>query len=208
MMHLEVLTDNARGILPYLKIPSNFYLAGGTAIALQIGHRISVDYDFFSEKKIPKNLLSLVKQKLPKNSKINVTVNNSDELTFFVNNTKLTFLYYPFPLIHEIVNLEGLRMMSLLELAATKAYTIGRRGEGKDYIDIYYLLKDDHVSLKDIVKIARRKYASDFNDRLFLEQLLYLDDIHLTNVVLLRDKKISKKHLEQFLKAKISEIDV
>lgn len=205
-MHLEVLTDNAKSILPYLKIPGDFYLAGGTAIALQLGHRISVDYDFFSDKKIPKSLLSSVKQKLPKTFKINVTVNNSDELTLFINNTKLTFLHYPFPLIETTIKLDSLRIMTLSELAATKAYTIGRRGEGKDYIDIYYLLRDDHVVLHDILKIARKKYSSDFNDRLFLEQLLYLDDIRLSNITLLLDKKVSRKEIETLFKAKISEL--
>lgn len=97
-------------------------------------------------------------------------------------------------------------LLSLVELAATKAYTVGRRGEGKDYIDLFYLLKDKHVDLETLLKLASNKYQTDFNDRLFLEQLLYLEDINLAAVILLNDKDLKKEQLNSFFEEEISRL--
>lgn len=77
-------------LIPYA---TDFVLSGGTALSLQLGHRKSFDFDFFSSLVIPKKLL----EKLSKTIKIkNVAVDTSDELTFFTdNNIKVTFLYLP-----------------------------------------------------------------------------------------------------------------
>lgn len=205
-MHLEVLKESARKLLPYLSGFKNYYLAGGTAIALQIGHRISVDFDFFSDKKLSKDLFSKIKTKIPQNFSIKLSVNNSEELTFFVNDTKVTFLYYPFPLVHELIKMDNMTMLSLKELAATKAYTIGRRGEYKDYIDIYFLLKDKYVKLKDLIKTAQKKYQTDFNDRLFLEQLIYFDDIDTNKIILLKEKNLNSNNLKQSFSEEIKKL--
>jgi hypothetical protein len=86
-MHQEVLTKKAKEILPALRNFNDFYLAGGTALALQIGHRISVDFDLFLEKEIDKNLFSKIK-KIFNGNEIVLFVNNSDELTVFVDGPK------------------------------------------------------------------------------------------------------------------------
>ena len=100
-MHLEVIPEKNKNIFSKLNNFDDFYLAGGTALALQIGHRISVDFDLFSDKEISKNLLPKVKRVFQDN-KIIVSVNNPDELTVFINETKLTFLKYPFSVIFDM----------------------------------------------------------------------------------------------------------
>jgi hypothetical protein len=70
-----------------------------------------------------------------------------------------------------------------------KAYAIGRRGEYKDYIDMYYILSEQHVSLGEVLQMAKEKFKENFNDRLFLEQLLYLEDIKDAGIVFLKEKK-------------------
>jgi len=195
-MHLETLKVEARELLPYIHNFKSFYLAGGTAVALQIGHRISVDFDFFSSEPIAKTCLAYVKSKLPADVSINVAVNDSSQLTLFVNEVKLSFLHYPFPVILPFV--ADLNMLSLPELAATKAYTIGGRGEYKDYVDMYFLLEGGHISLNDLLKLTKDKYQNDFNDRLFLEQLIYLDDLDTTNVRLLKQSELSKDKVKDF----------
>src|SRR3989338_11696223 len=137
-MHPEALPDKGKRLFIYLKQFKDFYLAGGTAVALQIGHRISVDFDLFSKKEIARNLLTHAK-KVFTGIRVTPSVNNNDELTLFVEDTKITFLYYPFPTIRPCVKYEGMSVLSLKELAAAKAYTIGRRGSFKDYVDLYYL---------------------------------------------------------------------
>ena len=206
-MHYETLTNTAKQILPHFKKKLNsYYLAGGTAIAIQIGHRISVDFDFFTSEKISKTLFPEIKKLLPENTNINVSVNNSDELTIFINDLKITFLFYQFPLIKPLIDIEGIKVCNIQELAAMKAYTIGRRADFKDYIDIYYLLLEKHSSLSEIIELAKKKYANDFNDRLFLEQLIYSDDIDTTNITLLKQGDLTKECLKNFFKEEIRKI--
>ncbi len=182
IMHLEALNDKGKEIFPKLKQFKNFYLAGGTALALQIGHRISVDFDFFSDKDISKDLLVKVK-KIFLDKKILVSVNSADELTVFVEDVKITFLKYPFSALGKFISYEGLNLLGVKELAATKAYTIGRRGSFKDYVDLYFIISEGYSSLKEIIKMAEKKYNDAFNARLFLEQLVYFKDIENTDII-------------------------
>ena len=73
---------------------------------------------------------------------------------------------------------DGLRMLSVKEIGATKAYTIGRRGSYKDYFDLYSIVAGGHASLEEVVAMAERKFGHAFNSRLFAEQLLFMDDVH------------------------------
>ncbi|MEK7146916.1 MAG: nucleotidyl transferase AbiEii/AbiGii toxin family protein, partial [Patescibacteria group bacterium] len=131
-LHLEALTPHAQNLFSNLSVFSDFYLAGGTALALQIGHRISYDFDLFSEKPIQKTLLVKI-EKLFKSNKIIISVNNKDELTVYLEETKLTFLHYPFPIIKPLIFENNIALLSVPEIAATKAYTIGRRATYRDY---------------------------------------------------------------------------
>jgi hypothetical protein len=76
-------------------------------------------------------------------------------------------------------------VLSIREIAATKAYTIGRRGAYKDYVDLYFVLLQGHSVLGDIIDLAERKFGDAFNARLFLEQLVFLDDVEDTEVQIL-----------------------
>lgn len=205
-MHQEALTEGGLKLFPLLKDKEFdcFYLAGGTALALQIGHRISVDFDFFSEKEIPPGLLSRVEQVF-KGKNIKLTINNPEELTIFVDGIKITFLYYPFPLLEKLSEIEEVQMLSIKEIAATKAYTIGRRGVYKDYVDAYYILKEDYTTLKEIINLAEQKFGEKFNSRLFLEQLIFLDDIEDININFLKSA-VSKDQVTAFFKQQIHEL--
>jgi len=132
-MHHEVLSDANKKLFPALSTFADFYLAGGTAIALQIGHRVSVDFDLFTDKEIPRSLIRDV-ERVFVGSTIQPLVNNSGELTLVVNGVKITFLQYHFPLVYDLVELEGIKMLGIAELATTKAYTVGRRGVYRESI--------------------------------------------------------------------------
>ncbi|MBU1179418.1 nucleotidyl transferase AbiEii/AbiGii toxin family protein [Patescibacteria group bacterium] len=203
-MRLEVLKEKHKKIFSQLKFFPDFYLAGGTALALQIGHRISVDFDFFGKKEIEKKLFNKIK-KVFKGSTISTAVNNKEELTVFVDNVKLTFLHYPFPLILKRKKYKGINFLSVKEIAATKAYTIGRRGTFKDYVDLYFIIKNKCSSLEQIIKLAQKKYKEEFNARLFLEQLIYLEDIEDIEIVFLK-KKIAKQAIQNFFENEIKKI--
>jgi hypothetical protein len=175
-MHKEVLTKEGARLFSALAAFGAFYLAGGTALALQIGHRVSVDFDFFSAEPVPRSLLNTVKRVFD-GSAVQVLINNPEELTLLVDGVKVTFLSYPFPVLSSLVPLGPVQALSVSEIGATKAYTIGRRGTYKDYVDLYFILKDKHATLEELVHLADEKYGTGFNSRLFLEQLLFMDDL-------------------------------
>jgi Nucleotidyl transferase AbiEii toxin, Type IV TA system len=176
-MHTEALTEEGLELFPALAAFDNFYLAGGTALALQIGHRASIDFDLFRDGPIDRALFSKVKRVFT-DVPVHSAINNPDELTAFIGQVKMTFLSYPFPLIEPLVLVDRLPMLSVKEIAATKAYTIGRRGTYKDYVDLYFIIAEHHASLEEIIAMAERKFGHEFNSRLFTEQLLFMDDVH------------------------------
>lgn len=203
-MHLEAIPKENNSVFSRLDKFSSFYLAGGTALALQIGHRISVDFDLFSDKEISKNLLLKVK-KVFENDKVTASVNNPDELTVFIGQTKLTFLKYSFPVILDFVICQKIKLLSIEEIAASKAYTIGRRGSYKDYIDLYHILNNDYSNLTKTIELAEKKYKDEFNSRLFLEQLIYLEDITDEKIDFIKDT-IDKEALKIFFEKKIKAV--
>jgi hypothetical protein len=205
-MHTEALTEEGLKLFPALRAFDDFYLAGGTALALQIGHRVSVDFDLFSESAIDRTLLQKVKRVFT-NRPVQPSVNNPDELTAFVDNVKITFLTYSFPLLEPQVATEGVRMLSVKEIGATKAYTIGRRGTYKDYVDLYFIIAENHASLEEIIGMADRKFGNEFNSRLFTEQLLFMDDVQDYTIDFLK-VPVAPEGITAFFKDKIYELSI
>ena len=203
-MHSEVLTKKAEKLFSCFSVFKNFYLAGGTALAFQLGHRTSIDFDFFSEKPITKNLLKTIERAF-RGIHLEVRVNNKDELTFFADEVKITALHYPFPLLLPLVKFRNIRVASSKEIALMKAYTIGRRGSFKDYIDLYFILKEKVAGLPEIVDGAGKKFKSAFDVRLFLEQLLYFEDLRDTKIEFLK-RRVGMEEMKKFFEEEIKNI--
>ena len=206
-MHQEALTNKGQEIFSRLEGFEGYYLAGGTALALQIGHRISVDFDLFYSENIPKDLLRKIKT-IFKQSPVAVSVNNPDELSVFIDGTKISFIKYPFPVLLPFVNMNGINLLSIKELAATKSYTIGRRGSFKDYVDLFFILQEGHSSLEEILELAEKKYGQEFNGRLFLEQLTYTQDVEDAEIILLKNKSINRNLVFNFLYQEVGKIKI
>ena len=203
-MQIEVLKSEQKEIFKRLKHFPEFYLVGGTALALQIGHRISVDFDLFSAKEIPPTLLPKIKRVF-KEFKIKTVINHSEQLSVMVNETKLDFVKYNFALILKLIKFEEVKILPAAEIAATKAYVLNHRGTLKDYVDLYFVLKNKYTTLEKIKKIAEKKYKDEFNFRLFLEQLVYLEDVKDIEIQFLR-KPISKEQMAKFFQEEIKKI--
>ena len=203
-MHLEVLDEERKKMFPYLRYFKKFYLAGGTALALQIGHRTSVDFDLFIQKEIPSGLLGKIKEVFPK-ATVQPLVNNKGELTVLVHNVKCTFFNSVFASVLPLVKYEQVPMASVREIAADKAHTIGRRGKYRDYVDLYFILKEEHIPLDEIIQLAEKKYGGEFNGRLFLEQLIYLEDIADDPISFVK-KATSKGDMQSFFEKEIKKI--
>lgn len=200
-MHPEALTASGANIFPALARFRGFYLAGGTALALQIGHRISVDFDLFSGQEIPDTLLKQVRTVFT-DSVVVPSVSNPEELTAIVDSVKITWLAYPFPLVTDLVALDGLPAASIQEIGAMKAYTIGRRVAYKDYVDLHAILSGGHATLAAIIDMARKKYQGEFNDRLFLEQLISFQDIQDEPLTFL-GPVLSRSEMESYLENQV-----
>lgn len=100
-MYHEILTDEQKVLLPYLsKYNRSFYLVGGTAIALQIGHRRSIDFDLFSWTDLKKNRIKRSVSEIP--FKKTFIFEDYDQLHYLINDVKLTFFYFPFIIEHKI----------------------------------------------------------------------------------------------------------
>ena len=201
-MHYEALTKEGKRVYNFLDKFNMYILAGGTALALHIGHRVSVDFDFCSQDDIEKSLFVKVKKVFAEYS-ISTSIDNKDELTFMVNSVKVTFLKYPFKQIYKTEKIEGLELYSVKEIALMKAYAIGRRGSYKDYVDLCLILRDKYISLEEIIEKCSLKYGDAFNSRLFLEQLVYLDDVESVNILFLKEP-ISREYIKNFFENEVS----
>jgi hypothetical protein len=203
-MHTEALTKEGLRLFPALPAFGSFYLAGGTALALQIGHRVSVDFDLFSQGAIEGALLAKA-ERIFALEPVAPLVDNADQLTFLTQSVKITFLHYPFPLLEALVSLDGLSALSVREIAATKAYTIGRRGTYKDYIDLYFILMEGKATLAEVINMAERKFGTGFNSRLFAEQLLFLEDVRDYQIDFLK-ARVTPDELTAFFRNQIEEL--
>ncbi|MBR7087253.1 MAG: nucleotidyl transferase AbiEii/AbiGii toxin family protein [Prevotella sp.] len=180
-MHREILNIRQTELLPLVaQFRREYYLVGGTAIALYLGHRRSIDFDLFKFSAINH------KRNLEKISKTPfrhlVTRRVSEQMNLIVNDVKITFFQYPFP-IEPTVKFEGyFRLPSLIQLAAMKAYALGRRSKWKDYVDLYFLLRD-HFTIADISDEAARLYGELYSEKMFRSQLCYFEDIDYSEAV-------------------------
>jgi len=186
-MHDEALTKEGKQLFPKFAKFKEFYLVGGTGLALQIGHRVSVDFDFFSEQELPANILQNVKR-LFSDCSVAVTYRSVDQLNVLINDIKTTFLHYPYPVIEPYIRYQDIPMATMGEIAAMKAFSLGRRLSYKDYVDWYFLLKEHSVTLDTAIALAQKKYGNEFNDRLFLGQLASIDDVAVQKIDFLRDE--------------------
>ncbi len=149
-----------------------FYLSGGTGLALQLGHRESEDLDFFSEQAFdPKQ----VEQALIDLGTLSSTEAAPGTLNTYVSGVKLQFLEYPYPLLEHTVSWEGLQLSSTLDIACTKLQTISMRGGKKDFVDLFFLL--DLFTLSELLAATQKKYAQiDYSQTHILKSLVYFAD--------------------------------
>ena len=197
-MHLEILSREQADLLPFIKkYIKQYYLVGGTAIALHIGHRRSIDFDLFTEGKVNTN--SLRKQVLSSGFPSDVIHQDVDQIHFNINKVKLTFYKYPFTIPANIFHEVYFRIPDLPSLAAMKAFALGGRGKWKDYVDLYFIIKN-HFSVQEISAKAKALFTDVFNPILFNKQLCYFNDISFEEQVeFMPGFEVSEEEVKAFL---------
>jgi hypothetical protein len=177
---LEILPAAQRELWNELSaVPSEFVLYGGTALALHLGHRDSLAFDFFGNRALD---LSALEIGIPFLAHARIVQREKNTLTAIVDRggrVKVSFFGMPkLPRLAPplVVKDNGLQVASLIDLAGTKASVLQVRAESKDYVDIDALLRLGGVGLPVALAAAQRLYGSSFNPEITLKALSYFDD--------------------------------
>jgi len=157
--------------LEFLRKDFGFYLAGGTALALQIGHRTSVDFDFYSPRNFdPKEVFDSLKKELRAIKSIRMA---DGTLVAQVKDVGMSFFRYEYPLIKPLMRIDYIDLLSIEDIAAMKLIAIVQRGVKRDFVDVYYVLKI--IGLDKIIALTEKKYQA-FNKYIGLRALTYFQD--------------------------------
>lgn len=172
-------------------------MVGGTSIALQIGHRRSIDFDLFTKENLKrKQIKNIIEESgYPLTD---IIYEASEQMHIIINGVKTTFFQYPYEIKSYIDFDNIIKMPSLLDLAAMKAYALGGRAKWKDYVDLFFIIKY-HIPINEIVIKTKELFNHFFNDKLFKEQLSYFEDIDYSEEVEYIGKGVTKEEIRAFL---------
>ena len=162
--------------MPELK---EFYLVGGTALALQLGHRNSIDIDLFTLNEFDEEELF---NSLNKHYVVKEIFRRNHTIISLLNNIKTDFIRHNYPLLVPPITEEGITFLSLEDIAAMKLHVIIQSGKrlkpacsaGRDFIDIYFLLQ--HFSMQQIIDFFTQKYTYS-NPMIAMKAINFFDDI-------------------------------
>jgi hypothetical protein len=155
--------------IPELK---DFVLVGGTSLALQLGHRNSIDIDLFNQEDFDSDyLLALLKNKYT----VQEVFRRNNTIISLINNIKTDFIKHDYPYLQDPITEEGITFLGKADIAAMKCHAIVQSGKRlKDFIDIYFLL--EHYSMNQMVGFYQEKYAHS-NPMIALKAISFFDDI-------------------------------
>lgn len=195
-MFYEVLSEDRQAMLPRLKsIKDQFYLAGGTALALQLGHRDSIDFDFFRPESFATDrFFHQLENQLGSN--LTLVQQEKDTLTVVVDNIKVSFFAYPYPLLEKLIDAENLKLASLTDIGCMKVSAIVGRATMKDYVDLYFILQ--HIPLKILLEATKKKYPA-LDIMTVLKGLIYFDDIDAEPLIYKVDSPPTFDQIKQHL---------
>jgi predicted nucleotidyltransferase component of viral defense system len=203
MLHNETLEPGTLELLirlmqePFLR---DFVLVGGTALALQIGHRKSDDLDFFTTIDFETNqLLPLLLEKYA----VRPVLQMPQTLICFMDNIKVDFIRFRYPFIRPFVEVEGIRMLSIDDIAGMKLDAITGRGKKKDFYDLYYLLQN--YTLEGLLKLYLEKYPHQTTLHV-ARSLTYFEDAEADVDPISLDKSISWKKVKKTITEQVRHI--
>ena len=157
MLQTRTVEPGTLELLKHLmSIPAleQFYLVGGTALALQIGHRVSIDLDLFTPEPFDKSdLLDLLNTHF---EDVLLESEGSSMLITNINQVKVDFVKMSYPILFPHLETEGVRMLDMRDIAPMKLKAIAQRGSKKDFYDIYFLL--DHLPLLEMLRLFSEKF--------------------------------------------------
>ena len=173
----NTITENMKFVLngfSQSKMGNHFYLAGGTALALQIGHRRSVDLDFFSQSEDIPTIRPQLQETLTPFSAL-LADSSWGNLVFLVKEVRIGFYGYSYSLISPLIEKEGLRLASIEDIALMKLDTLLSRAARKDFYDLYFTCQK--IPLQKLLGLAPQKFPSirDFETQV-VKRLVFFDN--------------------------------
>lgn len=201
MFHYDILDLERKEILPRLAVfKTQFYLAGGTALALQIGHRDSLDFDFFSKENIDTSKLFDEINEFFSGLEIIKTQEEKNTLSVNVGQVKLSFLTYHYELVDKLIEVEFLNLASIKDIACMKLSAITSRCALKDYVDLYFILKQ--YKLEELLNSCKDKF-SKLDIGLVLKSLVYFDDLIEEPIIFKEGNHVSLEEIKQKLGSEV-----
>ncbi len=175
-MFIEVLPEHLPGHLETLSksgILAPFYMAGGTGLALQLGHRRSVDLDFFTIAAFDPSGTAI---KLTSIGHFIIESKSSGTLHGLFQNINLSFFIYPYPLLKDFHHFSGVAIADAIDIGCMKIDAISSRGSRKDFIDLYVICREI-APLNEMLIFFEKKYRGiEYNKMHILKSLIYFDD--------------------------------
>lgn len=203
-LHLDImLRATKKAFLRCVELPwlqdSSWYLAGGTALALQVGHRVSVDLDFFTEEK--DFSVEEMERLLMSSGEWTTTLIERGTLYGIFEGAKMSFIAYPF--FHpseDRLRCGAVTLASPEDIAAMKIVAVSQRGKKRDFIDLYWLAQN-RISLGDAIRLSVERYPDQHHSLPhFLKSLVYFVDAEedpMPNVFFSVDWKTVKVFFEK-----------
>ena len=162
--HKEVI-ENIKSIL----LGYEFYLAGGTAVYYYLNHRYSEDLDFFTKVKFNEDILQ---EKL---STFSIMYKSEGTIYTEISHVKTSFFYYPYELLYEMNKINSLNIASLTDILPMKVNAVINRGSKKDFIDIYFIMKNLNLNSRDVLEICFKKYPN-IGEMIIPKAMVYFED--------------------------------
>lgn len=203
-LHWDILDQKRKDLLPLLKsFKKDFYLAGGTALALQLGHRDSIDFDFFASKSFSTENLFRQVELVFTERELTKTQEEKDTLTVVVDGKiKISFFAYPYRLIKSLLEEENFQMASLEDIGAMKLSAITSRSVLKDYVDLYFILHQ--IKLDTLLTVTKDKFPTmDVNP--ILKSLVYFEDIQEEPILFKNNDSIDLETVKSYLGTKVKD---
>jgi hypothetical protein len=173
MLHYTTIYPNTLELLKKLMaVPelSGFCLAGGTSLALQVGHRISYDLDLFGQRNFDvEEILDLLAPIV----KVEILQQSKNILILDAQGIKVDFVNYRYPLLNPTITIDNIRLLSKSDIGAMKLAAIAGRGKKRDFTDVYFLLQE--YKLNELMTFYNKKYA-DSSEMMVVRSLSYFDD--------------------------------
>jgi len=201
----QVLPGDTKAILALLEksgIIQKAYLAGGTALALHLGHRISYDLDFFTQEEFDEQML------LPEIEKISSF--QLERLAWKTilgkfNSVKFSIFYYKYSLLYSAKKFGMINITDIRDIAAMKVAAIASRGTKRDFVDLYFICREG-MSLSDIIRVYDEKYRNLAATEIhIMKSLIYFEDAEPDEMPEML-KKASWKDIKKYFEGEVKKL--